>query len=163
MLMLRRAPVASALLKPPSSVWGPIGITHRHLSTSTPRFLAATPRRGLTASDWNSAEQVARKSSALPDLELDPSFDALLGDMQMRSKDRAHSPREVADDDLELVSSGFGVRRQVPPEGEEAEWADRREERRSPAALLGTKKIGMVVLPDALVRGVQDAIEGGLV
>ncbi len=153
MLMLRRAPVASAL-RAPLRLRG-------HASGIGTRLTAPQLTRGFAASASSSAAQM-RKSSAVPDLELDPSFDALLGDMQMRSRGRSNSPREVEEDELELVSSGFGVRRQVPTEGETEEWADRREERRSPAAIMGNKKIGMVVLPDALVQGVQDAIEGEL-
>ncbi|BEJ14908.1 hypothetical protein CspHIS471_0406750 [Cutaneotrichosporon sp. HIS471] len=142
MLMLRRAPVASALLKASPCVRA-MGIA-RYTST-----------RALSTSGWN----LARQSNVVPDLELDPSFDALLGDMQMRSKSRSNAPRQVEEHELELVSSGFGVRRQAPADEEEVEWADRRSSRRSPATILGSKKIGMVVLPDALVEGVQDAIE----
>ncbi|GMK53899.1 hypothetical protein CspeluHIS016_0104850 [Cutaneotrichosporon spelunceum] len=152
MLMLRRVRVASTFLNASRSaspyVCGPMG------TYPTPRAL-----RGLSSGLALAARQASRLSNAnaVPDLKLDPSFDALLSDMQMHSKGRAPH-REVEEDELELVSSGFGVRRQVPAEGEE-EWADRREERRSPAVILGNKKIGMVVLPEALTEGIQDAIE----
>ncbi|CAK9780945.1 hypothetical protein CC85DRAFT_327441 [Cutaneotrichosporon oleaginosum] len=156
MLMLRRAPVAGALLKAPSVRGHASAIARRSLST--PRCFSTSPLQHLAASTSVLGAQRMRKSNAVPEVELDPSFDVLLGDMQMRSRGRSHSSRDV-EEELELVSNGFGVRRQVQTEGEEPEWADRREERRSPAALMGTKKIGMVVLPEALTQGIQDAIE----
>lgn len=123
------------------------------VASSSSRSVSSSPPNHLSSSSAPPSA-AALKSTALPDLALDPSFDALLGDMQMRPP--AREVREVPDADVTPVSSGFGIRRD---EGEE-DYADRREERRSPAALLGTKKIGMVVLPEALVKGVQDAIEG---
>lgn len=44
-------------------------------------------------------------------------------------------------------------------EGEGQEW-ESREERRSPAAVLGSKRIGLVVLPEQLVDGIQSEING---
>ncbi len=47
--------------------------------------------------------------------------------------------------------------------GEQYEDAqeEQREERRSPAAIFGSKRIGSVVLPQQLVEGVQSRIDGG--
>lgn len=51
-----------------------------------------------------------------------------------------------------------------PPEGynsaSEGEYYDfGREERRSPAAVLGSKRLGMVVLPEEMQRGIQRQID----
>ncbi len=43
----------------------------------------------------------------------------------------------------------------------EMEDSGSRDPRRSPASLFGTKRIGMVVLPDELKRAVQKEIDGG--
>lgn len=152
--MLRRTPVRSSVsvasarvrMRPGLSAWP----THSTRSISSSTSLSASAQQEAATK---------KKSAVVPDLDLDPSFDALLGDMQMRSPHPRAQVREALEYEEAPVAKGFGIRREAA-EGEEEEYADRREERRSPAMVLGTKKIGMVVLPDGLVKGVQDAIEG---
>ena len=43
---------------------------------------------------------------------------------------------------------------------DEEEDGERRDERRSPAAVLGSKRIGSVVLPEELIDGIETAITG---
>jgi hypothetical protein len=58
----------------------------------------------------------------------------------------------------ETVSSGF---RDKGEEENEFELAGR-EERRSPAAVFGSKRIGSVVLPEQLLQAIQREIDGKL-
>lgn len=93
------------------------------------------------------------------DPELDPSFAALMNDVNMSLK--RHKKEEkpyVAAEDITPVPAS-----EKPPPTEEAEeeegQVNRRPPRRSPAAIFGTKNIGMIILPEWLVEGVQNEIE----
>lgn len=115
----------------------------------------------------------ARASSSRPSVippshpvpELDPSFDALLGDMQMAMRGRAKvsspsaSSYEVRDDEISPVAPRSAEPEEADAEAEADGW-EPRAERRSPAAVLGAKRIGMVVLPPKLAEGIQQAITG---
>lgn len=89
--------------------------------------------------------------------ELDPSFAALMEDVNMSLKakraDGSYAPP------ADYVPSS---EHQEPALEEEEGSSSSRAARRSPAAILGTKNIGMMTLPEWLIDGVREAIEGKL-
>lgn len=85
----------------------------------------------------------------------------------------AHIPQNVVDSELNTISAKIGdtdlpynpgARTPFGRRKEEEEYDDDviefKEPRRSPAALLGSKKLELTSLPEELVRGIEDAMEG---
>ncbi len=114
---------------------------------------------------------------------LDPSFDHLLDSVNLKTtsrRRRQHSREHLrpltgkGSDVLELEietpeslgvrsrqdeSLTFSQRTEVSDEEDGyGETEERREERRSPAAVLGSKRIGMVVLPELLQAAIQKEV-----
>lgn len=114
------------------------------------------------------SSQIVPSQPASP--ELDPSFTPFLKSVDLRARRRPSTRPE-----LEVVGrpvrprKGYGATRSEEEledldEGEEGDRLGlgglRREERRSPAAVLGSKRLGIAVLPEELVEGVQGVIDG---
>lgn len=93
------------------------------------------------------------------DPQLDPSFAALMNDVNMSVKKfKKEQKPYVSPEDITPAPAS----EQPPPtEGEEGdhEGPTRRAARRSPAAIFGTKNIGMIVLPEWLNEGVQRELD----
>ena len=122
----------------------------------------------LHARHASSSAHIVRPSRpATP--ELDPSFAPFL-----RSVDLSIRGRPSKRSELEVVSytPGRGAAKSGVNEAEGESDLDeememdgrreegRREERRSPAAVLGSKRLGIAILPEELVSAVQAAIHG---
>jgi hypothetical protein len=107
-------------------------------------------------------------------LQLDPALSQLLHDTDLsllrkfRHGSKHHVERtELQAEEADALSNlppeyeGYGI---VERGGEEAQegsyWDGPRDERRSPAAVYGTKHVGMVVLPWELEHNVSKAVEG---
>ncbi|RSH92152.1 hypothetical protein EHS25_008567 [Saitozyma podzolica] len=97
---------------------------------------------------------------------IDPSFGPLLRevDMTIRKQHRGSVP-PVEHANAYASSSSPAGNQPSPRHGEleletpeEPDYAEAREERRSPAAVLGSKRLGLVVLPDQLAEAVQNEI-----
>jgi hypothetical protein len=100
---------------------------------------------------------------------IDPSFGPLLRevDMTIRKQHRGSVP-PVEHANAYASSSSPAGNQPSPRHGEleletpeEPDYAEARDERRSPAAVLGSKRLGLVVLPDQLAEAVQNEINGG--
>nr|XP_019047204.1 3-methyl-2-oxobutanoate hydroxymethyltransferase [Kwoniella bestiolae CBS 10118]OCF26134.1 3-methyl-2-oxobutanoate hydroxymethyltransferase [Kwoniella bestiolae CBS 10118] len=147
-------------------------------------LLCRTSRKFTSTSIVHPQGQVVHH---IPSTSIDESFNDLIreDDMGMgmgpsrsikpgksKGKGRMHD-LEVVDHDHSSPSGNldfhkFGVIQHEPPshqyrlgddEGEGEYLHERREERRSPAAVLGSKRIGVVVLPEALKNGIQRQID----
>ena len=78
-----------------------------------------------------------------------------------RSELDAISRRIGEDEDDEQISQGpFGLRADEGEEFDNDMDYEPKEARQSPATLIGSKRIGMLVIPDELVEGVTRAIDG---
>lgn len=88
---------------------------------------------------------------------LDPSFAALMNDVNMSLK-RAKKGEQVYVPEKDITPVP-GSKQPVAAEEGEEDGQTRRPPRRSPAAMFGQKNIGMIVLPDWLVEGVQNEVE----
>lgn len=89
---------------------------------------------------------------------LDPSFAALMNDVQMSLKrHKKEDMSYVAEKDITPVPAE--EQSAAANDGDDDGQLMRRPPRRSPASIFGTKNIGMIVLPDWLVEGVQMEIE----
>jgi hypothetical protein len=97
------------------------------------------------------------------EVEIDESYRHLLDDMRMQGSYKDHAGAGLRSEQSMRYRSepGYAAAPELLGEDDEypAEW-EPREERRSPAAVLGSKRIGLVVLPEQLVDGVQSEING---
>lgn len=88
---------------------------------------------------------------------LDPSFASLMNDVNMSLKRTKQGEKSyIPEKDITPVPAS---EKPELEEGEEDGQGSRRPPRRSPAAIFGTKNIGMIVLPDWLIEGVQNEVE----
>ena len=135
--LLRQCPSLLYRSSPPASV----GQTRKYAATATARRVVP-----------GSAE-----------VEIDESYRHLLDDMRMQGsyKDRAGAGLRSEQSMRYRSEPGYTAAPDLLGEDDEyaAEW-EPREERRSPAAVLGSKRIGLVVLPEQLVDGIQAEISG---
>lgn len=115
-----------------------------------------------------STATVVKPNLAAPGI--DPSFGPLLRevDMTIRKQHRGPVPPVEHANAYASSSSPEGDHGPSPQHGEvelempeDPDYAEAREERRSPAAVLGSKRLGLVVLPDQLAEAVQNEINGG--
>jgi hypothetical protein len=106
-------------------------------------------------------------------LELDPALSQLLHDtdLSLLRKFRHGSKHYVERPELHVEETdafsrlssefeGYDVVERDHEAEESQTWGEPREERRSPAAVYGTKHVGMVVLPWELEHAVGRVIEG---
>ncbi|EJT45757.1 3-methyl-2-oxobutanoate hydroxymethyltransferase [Trichosporon asahii var. asahii CBS 2479] len=136
-----------------------------------PRILARPPRAPRVHAVSNPTTTLLRRHYAKPKDKqsivdepphtepiLDPSFAALMNDVNMSLKRAKQGEKSyVAEKDITPVPAS--EQPAEVEEGEEDAQAPRRPPRRSPAAMFGTKNIGMIVLPDWLIEGVQNEVE----
>lgn len=91
--------------------------------------------------------------------ELDSSFDGMLGGNTAKFESvhlkRSLPSYNVDDADVSAAATRSKTNQDIVEEEEEG-----RDERRSPAAVLSTKRIGMIRLPEALVEKIEEAIDG---
>lgn len=135
------------------------------------RLLRQCPRlpgRPLPLPRLASTATVVRPNPTAPGI--DPSFGPLLRevDLTIRKQHRGSVPPVEHANAYASSSSPEGNHGPSPQHGElelqmpeEPDYAEAREERRSPAAVLGSKRLGLVVLPDQLAEAVQNEINGG--
>lgn len=100
----------------------------------------------------------ARRVIPSDEVEVDESYRPFLNDMDMRGSSSRTPGQDSAGTEFQLESAPELLGDEGQEEGA-PEWEPRKE-RRSPAAVLGSKRIGLVVLPDQLVDGIQREING---
>ena len=110
------------------------------------------------------------KNSLRPPLNLDPSLQALLKDVNISLKQaKVEGPPPIAMRELEVLEDILPVHRELSMD----DWApldfsenkihsEQSEERKSPAALFGSQRIGMVILPLELQSAINILIAGTL-
>ena len=138
----------------------------RLLSHFVPRpGVATTSRRSASSSSSSSSQIIRPDQPATP--ELDPSFIPFLKSVDLATHRRKPRRPELDVVQSRLVSShtdDSGPINLEEEDGEdlevEDELSERRSERRSPATVLGSKRLGIAVLPEELVDGVQSLIDG---
>lgn len=126
---------------------------------------AQLTRRVVPLCTWNNAGATFAFSSSSrlataqpnPKLNLDPSLQTLLQDVDMalhsRSKRQKKPPLE-----LEIIPSQYGEAEAIPEDYDQEGHEDL--PRKSPAALFGSQRIGAVVLPLELQDTIQCLIYG---
>ncbi len=123
---------------------------------------------------YASSSQIVRPDQPVTP-ELDPSFAPFLKSIDLTARRRPTSRNElqVVEGRLSGTSSSkkrFGIVRDEVDFDKDADgdvegtlghrMGGRREERRSPATVLGSKRLGIAVLPEELVDAVQGIIDG---
>ena len=131
------------------------------------RLALTLPARSPNLFQYAAFNSSAPINSLRPPLNLDPSLEALLReeDITLHSKVESLPPKVLRE--LEIVNDALSGQHILPMD----EWAPmdisetRKEsehsgERKSPAALFGSQRIGMVVLPSELFSAIQQLITG---
>jgi hypothetical protein len=112
-----------------------------------------------------------------PEPPLDPSYGPLLDDVRVQTDlsakqfrrfraDVTVSPRKEETMSVGVVPRGsgsakrFGMRKDEQEVGDEEEFSSQREEQRSPAVVMGSKRIGSVQIPRELEEAILDIMEG---
>jgi hypothetical protein len=91
-----------------------------------------------------------------PAMQLDPSLQALLKDV-----DIALSKQKVAPNREQIELTGTAVESEALAEEPEESFEEEGDfERKSPAALFGSQKIGQVVIPQQLQDAITEIING---
>ena len=144
----------------------PLG--HAVCSTRIYLRLRYTARHASTTSQIVQAEQP-------PTPELDPSFTPFLKSVDLSARRRtttrpdievtqgvSSSSAKERENVAQSRKKGFGLLRDMEESGDELDTVseERREERRSPATVLGSKRLGIAVLPQELVEGIQGIVDG---
>jgi len=114
----------------------------------------------------------ASTSSALPNfpLDLDPSYQRLFNDIDISLKKSklqqttTHRELEIVPGESTALVNDLSVKDWTPLDVEDQpflqEGSEDREDRKSPAAVFGSKQIGTVVLPQELQRVINLLISG---
>lgn len=110
----------------------------------------------------------APTNSLRPPLTLDPSLKALLKDVDISlKKTKVESPPPITMHELEVLDDVFPVHHEVSMDdwapldfSENKAESGQLEDRKSPAALFGSQRIGMVILPLELQSAINLLIAG---
>lgn len=120
-------------------------------------------RQPLDASGFASSS-VVHAASPNPRLNLDPSLQALLQDVDISLKNHKVKPRPPPRE-LEAfpitLDESLVVDESV--ELEEEEYLDHRKERKSPAARFGSQQIGTIIVPSELQKSIGIVIGGRMI
>ena len=111
----------------------------------------------------------AQTLRAVQPVDVDESYHPYMDDMSMGSRQRqtaTQGDRHILHDE-ESTSSGtvapsFGLIASSDQDGVLEDEEAGREERRSPATLLGSKRIGLVVLPHQLTYSIKQEINSDI-
>jgi len=96
-------------------------------------------------------------------LDLDPTLRSLLNDVDMSlvKHKSHHPPRQYRE--LEAIPADQSVDNTIAPYDQdlnEDNTSDRRDTRKSPAALFGSRRIGAIILPFELQKSIHQLIAG---
>jgi hypothetical protein len=132
----------------------------RLFNTSRPAYIAGRRRKG----------DVEGEDDFGPDVEAGGQYFLPLPTRKTKQLEREQRASQseleainsrIGEEDEEQVAKGpFGLKRDEVDAYEDEMDYEPREARRSPATLIGSKRIGMATLPEELVEGVAAAIDG---
>jgi hypothetical protein len=93
-------------------------------------------------------------------LDLDPTLRSLLNDVDMSlvKHKSHHPPREYRE--LEAIPADQSVDNTIAPYDQDLNTSDRRDTRKSPAALFGSRRVGAIELPFELQKSIHQLIAG---
>ena len=132
------------------------------------RLALRLPGRSHNLIQYASFNSSAPNNSLRPPLNLDPSLQTLLKDVDISLKHaKVESPPPTVMRELEVLHDGLAVQNELSMD----DWApldpseiklepEQSEERKSPAALYGSQRIGMVILPLELQSTINRLIVG---
>ena len=135
-------------------------IQARPSTNSRPTSIAGRRRKGdVEAEDDTELDVEAGGQYFLP-LPTRKSKQLEKGQRASQSELEAINNRIGEEEEEQVAKGPFGLKRDEMEEYEDDMDYEPREARRSPATLIGSKRIGMTTLPEELVEGVSAAIEG---
>jgi hypothetical protein len=132
------------------------------------RLVSRLPARSQNLPQYSAFNSCAPKNSLRPRLNLDPSLQALLKDVDISLKQaKVESPPPIAMRELEVLNGISPMQHEISMDdwapldfSENKTESEQSEERKSPAALFGSQRIGMVILPLELQSAINLLITG---
>lgn len=124
--------------------------------------------QNLLQYSYSAFSSSASKNSLRPPLNLDPSLKALLKDVDISLKQaKVEGPPPMATRELEVLDENLPIHHEISMEdwtpldfSENKIHSEQSVERKSPAALFGSRRIGMVILPLELQSAISLLIAG---
>ena len=129
------------------------------------RLASTLPARSQNLFQYAAFNSTARINTLRPPLDLDPGLEALLKGEDITLKHAKVPPKAIHEleilDDLSALHHELSLDDWAPMDISDTEKEPERSgERKSPAALFGSKRIGMVVLPSELQSAIKQLIAG---